>query len=157
MRVELLGVTAFDEKGVQTGLMPVELLDTFWPRIEELLDKLPHTWEGYTKNYFYDAISAHKVQVWLAAKDEKIRFCLFTRVGQLPAYRTLELFWASGEGMPDQAAPTLEAVLDEFAVRQGCTEIQVIGRRGWEKILKKWGFRHMATVWSRPVVDRRAH
>lgn len=157
LRLEVEGFTATDGNGVKTGLMPTELLDLFWPNIEVMLDRLPHTWEGWTKQSLYEAAAAGNIQVWICAKDGQVRFVVFTKIALYPAFRSLEAFWGAGIGMLPHAGPTLEAVLEEFAAAHHCAFFDIVGRQGWEKVVAEWGFRRYATIFRRPVLDRSAH
>lgn len=157
MITELEGDYALDESGIRTGIMDPELLPVFWTRIEEMLDRIPHTWEGFTKDSLYHGISQGHIQVWLSGSESQIKFVVFTKLVDMPAHRLLEVFWAAGVGMLDKSGPTLDAILDNFAFRNACEEIVVVGRGGWEKILGNWGFRRKGVVLGRKVANRRAH
>lgn len=151
MRVEVSDYGATDERGVRTGLMPVELLGNFWPSIEQMLDKVPHTWDSLTKGGIFADIAEQRSQVWLVADGELIKFVCFTRIAVHQAYTILEVFWAAGEGMLDKAGPTLDAALEQFARSHKCREIMVIGRGGWEKLLQSWGYKKRSVILTRLV------
>lgn len=137
----------------------VELLEgstiaAYWPHIEDMLDRVPHTWPNRTKESFlHDAIGG-KLQIWCVGSYDRVRLVLFTQIAVHPATRVLEVIWACGAGMLETAGIAVDGSLEHFAELQGCSRIDVIGRSGWEKILAPWGFVRTAVILSRPVSNR---
>ena len=66
------------------------------------------------------------------------------RIVRYPRKRMLRI-WLAGGDMDSSIDAMLEAA--EFhAAQHECDGIEVVGRRGWEKVLKPYGFEHKRVV-----------
>jgi hypothetical protein len=136
------------------SLFTVEEFYRFWPQIEKMLDAVPHTWRYWSKDDMYSAITASKIQVWGMGPPNTVTIVFMTSVNVFPALRVLTLLWAAGH-FEDEMASLLDATLADYAKLNECTEIEVRGRPGWYKQLKRAGFRKDAEIWTRSVPDTR--
>lgn len=71
------------------------------------------------------------------------------RVVEYPQKRVL-LIWLYGGEMASNMEGVLGAA-DFHAEEQDCTEVMVIGRRGWERALKPHGFAHQGVVLTKGI------
>ncbi len=141
-----------ERNGYRASLLSEEQFDQFWPPIEEMLDLLPHTWEDLTKASIFERAHNGSLQVW-GVGDENIRMVLFSQIARYSNGSVLQVIWGAGEGkLYESAGDAVEAALEYFAKTQFCKRIDVIGRDGWEKILRKRGFKRAAVVLSRRVI-----
>jgi len=67
--------------------------------------------------------------------------CIITELVVFPRRRVVRYWLAAGE-----LAPVLELqpAIDDWARRQGATHAVLEGRRGWERLLPRWGWRARA-------------
>ena len=84
------------------------------------------------------AITMGTMQLW-PNKDG----CAVTEVLVYPRKKVLHVFLAGGKmsailDMQDSAA--------EWGRQQGCTAMTIAGRRGWERVLGKIGYKHQFTT-----------
>ena len=71
------------------------------------------------------------------------------RLGEYPQKRVL-LIWLYGGEMASNIEGVLEAA--EFHAEQlECTELMIVGRRGWERVLKPHGFVHQGVVLTKGI------
>lgn len=134
-------------------LEPVKVV-ACWPQIEDMLLRVPHTWTQHTVEGLLQGAAQGRIQVWLVGSFEQVNLVMFTQVAVHQTMKVLEVFWTMGLGMLKVAGVAVDGALEHFAAEQGCSEIRVIGRGGWEKILAPWGFKRIAVVLSRPVIER---
>lgn len=90
------------------------------------------------------------MQVWGVGPPPKATLIIFTMINIHPTMKVLALPWAAGRfevGME----PLIDATLTGYARLNGCEEIEIRGREGWEMKLKSCGFKREAIVWTRPV------
>jgi hypothetical protein len=82
-------------------------------------------------------IEAGKYQFWAGASAAAV-----TNIND--GSKILELLYAGGDiaSLVNELLPTLYA----FSEIQRLTKVMVIGRKGWERVLKSEGYRHGATV-----------
>tara|TARA_R110000824_G_scaffold123440_1_gene281280 strand:- start:202 stop:591 length:390 start_codon:yes stop_codon:yes gene_type:complete len=73
------------------------------------------------------------------------------KLGEYPQKRVL-VIWLYGGEMASNIEGVLEAA--EFHARElDCTELMIVGRRGWERVLKPHGFVHQGVVLTKDVGD----
>lgn len=154
---EALGLQVEDTRsGYTVSLMEPERFTHYWPHIEQMLDRVPHTWEDLTKEAIYSRALSETLMVWAVDDGDLIRVVLFTQVANYAAGRVLEVIWAcGGDGHLERALDAVDTIFEEFARMQDCRRIDVLGRGGWERVLHGRGFKRSAVVLSRPVVEHR--
>lgn len=134
-------------------MSPMELA-VWWPRIEQMLQMTPHTWEGMTIEQFEEDAKNGNIQVWGSGTYEKIELVYFTHLVQMPAAKVLRAIWCCGEGI-EKMASAINASLEQFAMEHQCTDIDVVGREGWKKILSPLGYEKRAVRFTRPIKQKR--
>jgi hypothetical protein len=73
------------------------------------------------------------------------------RLGDYPQKKVL-LIWLYGGEMASNIEGVLEAA--EFHAEElECTELMIVGRRGWERVLKPHGFVHRGVLLTKDVGD----
>ena len=137
--------------GWEANLLPNTHIDHYWENISQMLDRVPHTWEGWTKEVLYERALDGDIQVWGIGTKEAHRAFMFTQIAAWPTKRILEVIWYCGTGTLDDGLDILDAMGTRFAQIQGCTHIEIIGRKGWEPVAKARGFRVLSTRYSRRV------
>lgn len=122
----------------------------FWPQLETMLDRVPHTWRHWTKEHICQVVSSDLIQVWGIGPPPLATLIMFTSVNVYPTMRVLTVMWAAGK-FDNGMIPLVDTTLDGYARLNGCEEIEVRGRMGWESKLKVVGFKREALVWTRHV------
>jgi hypothetical protein len=147
-------IAAFDAKtGYQVELLEGEKFERFWPHIANMMQKVPHTWENFTLDSVYQRAKRSNLQVWAGGVGRKATLIFFTQIAIHATGKNLEVFWGCGEGGLDKGLDVLDAAMDNFAQVQGCRDILVIGRPGWEKRFAPYGFKKVSITLSRPVTN----
>lgn len=140
---------------VQAGMMGPKELDRFWPNLQGALEGCPEIWEATeTIESLRFKLLTGNLQAWAVGSGGTAEMVAFTQVVQHAKGATLQILWAakSGTSTPLLACLTkLEAVLERFADSQGCETVQIFGRPGWERILRRFGCEFEQIVLSRPV------
>jgi hypothetical protein len=134
--------------------LTVEEFHQFWPGIESMLDKVPHTWRHWTKDYIVSAVEVGALQVWGIGPPPIAVLTFFTQVGVYPAMKVLHIVWAAGT-FHREMLPLMDASLTNYARLNECSAIEIRGRRGWNPHLKAIGFRRESENWMRPVQNVR--
>lgn len=134
-------------------------LDHYWEKIEVELDAEPELWNrSYSKEELHSAILAGHVQVFAVADEECIRIVFFTRALVDPdqSAMTLHLFWMRGVGLLE-FLPLINLALDDVAQQFGCEKVRITGRKGFERVLKPLGARHLYSTFERAVSARKGN
>jgi len=74
--------------------------------------------------------------VLIAVENKEIIACMISQFATYPQKRVLRIIFISGEGM-DRWIENFPMV-ENFALMNGCTFLEVWGRKAWVKILKDW-------------------
>lgn len=135
--------------------MPPEEFVRYWPDIQREMDKVPHIWETWwTKEHIFHSVMCGQFQVWAAGHDGSVRMFLVTQIANYPAARILTSILMLGNSL-DASIDALWAALEQFARQQECDRVEVVGRKGFERKLAKYGLRPQSIVLGCPVSQLR--
>ena len=119
------------------GLVPPEQIPYVWEKVEEhLLRMAPHSEGELEPDDFFDSLTDGDMQLWLAIENKEIIACMISQFATYPQKRVLRIIFISGDGM-DRWIENFPMV-ENFALMNGCTFLEVWGRKAWVKILKEW-------------------
>lgn len=126
-----------------------------WPRIEMALDVDPSLWNtAWTKDDLLAQVVAGHVQVWVVELDGFYTMILMTQIYTNFVSKTLQIFWAYGEDM-FRALDLMSDVFDDFGATYGCTKLEIVGRKGFERVLRPFGFEPKFTSYERDIAVKR--
>lgn len=112
-------------------------INEFWNDIEPHLARCTRYSEGELepedfKTYLLD----EQMQLWIAIDDEKIIASMVTQIIIYPQKRVLRIIAIAG-GEMERWISFLPG-LEELAMDQGCSAMEVWGRKGWLKVLEEY-------------------
>ncbi len=124
----------------------VEEIDLHWPVILEWVElALDRTGVGGTIDEIYSDLSFGLKQLWLVGDGFAITSLIDTRRG-----KTLMVNFIGGNNL-ESWLHELYLGIDRVAKYQGCDKIAGYGRRGWERLLRSYGFKTEIVIVSRDV------
>ena len=130
-------------------------IEHYWTNLEDMLQRVPHTWEEYTLESLHDLAMNQHIQVWSVGTKTQVKMFIFTQIAVFPAMKILKIMWGAGTGVLDEAEEVVDATLERFAQLNGCARMDLLGRRGWRKKACREASRRLAVVLSRPVPPER--
>lgn len=104
-------------------------------------DALSYSGGTHTFEDVVDGVTSGRMQLWPAERG-----CAVTEIVVYPKKRVLHVFLAGGE------METIVSMIDsatEWGKAQGCTSMTISGRRGWERVLGRHGYKPVMTVLER--------
>lgn len=104
-----------------------------WPDIAGLLEKAVAK-GGYCWGEVAEDLNSGKAQLWLTVEDKPVA-AMVTRIDG----DTLEV-WLAGGAVLSGSVPHLETAI-EASRGAGTTNGRVIGRKGWARVLRGYGWR----------------
>lgn len=116
----------------QMCLLNSEQLLLHWGKIEAKMDADIQFNRFFTKNFILERLQEGSAQLWTAGSD----LVIVTQVVNGARCRSLQIIWANGTGL-DQLLPTIWEVLNCYAQMVECQRIELFGRPGWERKLRK--------------------
>lgn len=132
------------------GMVEGPDLERFWPNVDDMMQKLPHTLGHLTRDEIRAAVYSGSMQLWGCGPKPDCTFIIITNVAFFPSKNVLMVGWGAGE-FRKEMLPVLDATLNNYADMMQCAEIEVHGRSGWAKALKEIGFKQSKVVLSRQV------
>jgi len=90
-----------------------------------------------------EAILDGRMQIWLAPDS-----CAVTEIVRYARKKVLNVFLVGGD--LDQIVGGLDRAI-AWAKQQGCESVTLSGRRGWERVLSKYGFSPVLVVMERNI------
>jgi hypothetical protein len=119
-------------------LSPQEVL-RLWPTIEQDVAKaLVHGIDELTPFDICRQALDGKIQVWLTVDTDKNIVCTTTtRFLSYPGTKALQIITCTGTGRRWEEFFHQHRAVEDFAKAQGCTSIQVWGRKGWSRRLNR--------------------
>lgn len=89
--------------------------------------------------------SKNELQVWAAVTSDKIVGLASTQVIEYPQVKALRVVTVSGANIEDWVGQLIET-FEMFCREQGLSRIEAVGRRGFVRLLKPFGFKEAYTV-----------
>jgi|ETNmetMinimDraft_32_1059908.scaffolds.fasta_scaffold206299_1 hypothetical protein len=121
--------------------VPLSHLDSVWPHVVDFANEaLEYSFGQYDLEDIYEEIRSRSSVLWVVMDGtsenlEVIAVCTTKRV-EYPRTTSLLIHMLSGEGLA-QYGKTLLHELTEYGRATKCTHLEMYGRPGWSKLLRK--------------------
>ena len=85
---------------------------------------------------FLDSLVGGEMQLWVVVEEKEVIACMISRFANYPQKKVFRIVFVGGEGMEKWLE--FLPIIEDFALMNGCTFIEVWGRKAWLRILKDW-------------------
>jgi hypothetical protein len=134
---------------------PSDQIDLQWPLLLRfLLPAIEGTNGRWLPDDVLEAIRSGGMQVWLIAEGTTLYGVGVTRIVVYPQLKALECMWLGGVEA-ERWIRELDRVVCEWAAEQGCSRLEMIARKGWERMGRPIGFVPRFVVFEKEVDDGR--
>ena len=100
---------------------------------------------------FIEPLSTGEMQLWVAYEDnDNIHAAMVTQFIQYPQKKILRIISLAGQDFKE--IKNFQSMIEGFAIRYGCTAIEMWGRKGWKKLLPDW--KDSYTVYTKELQHR---
>ena len=124
--------------GVRAHLLSPEDIPYVWEDIEPLLAKVSKHTEGeMLPEDFMTPLEEGLMQLWVAIEEKNIIAAMVTQIVPYPQKKTLRVIAIAGSDFKGLYA-RFNDMIEGFAVRVGCSSMELWGRKGWKKLLPDW-------------------
>ena len=104
-----------------------------WEEVAPLLDKVQEHTEGEVESEdFLEPLTHGDMQLWIATEDKNLHSVMITQIIPYPQKQVLRVISLAGSDF--KKLSQFQAMLESFAIRTGCTSLELWGRRGWRKL-----------------------
>ena len=120
----------------KVALVSTENIPTIWDNVIPLLELSQNGERELSIDDFFESLMEERMHLWIALEGKELLACMITQFATLPQKRVLRIIFLGGEGM-DKWIDHMHMV-EDFALMNGCTSLEVWGRKAWLRILKDW-------------------
>ena len=117
-------------------LVSPENIPTIWDNVIPLMELSQTGEHELSIDDFFESLMEERMHLWIALEGSELLACMITQFATHPQKRALRIIFLGGEGM-DKWIDHMHMV-EDFALINGCTSLEVWGRKAWLRILKDW-------------------
>jgi len=111
-------------------------LGIVWTNVSHLLRKTEDY--GSDTNHIWNSLNAGIWRLWIYEQDDRILAAATTSFVRYPAGKMLRIETVGGVDMSEWLDEITK--LEHFAMKNGCIGMDIFARKGWEKVLKPYGY-----------------
>ena len=108
-----------------------------WEEVDPLLDTVKEHTEGELEtDDFLEPLTHGDMQLWIATEGSTVHGVMVTQLIPYPQKKILRIISLAGENFEELRE--FQEMIEAFAVKTGCTALEMWGRKGWKKLLPDW-------------------
>ena len=137
--------------------IPSSNLDDVWSLVKkDISDALSYSGNHTDAQFVYDCVKENKMQLWVVwDKDksttvEKYYGVVVTEIVKRKLIQSCNIFIVTGRHR--QQWQHLINVLEDFAIENNCTNMELIARKGWQRIMEQFDYKQTHVVLEKPII-----
>ena len=108
-----------------------------WEEVAPLLDTVKEHTEGELEtDDFLEPLTHGDMQLWIATEGSTVHGVMVTQLIPYPQKKILRIISLAGDNIEELRG--FQELIEAFAVKTGCTALEMWGRKGWKKLLPDW-------------------
>jgi IS1 family transposase len=139
--------------------IPSSNLDDVWSLVKkDISDALSYSGDHTDAQFVYDCVKENKMQLWVVwDKDksttlEKYFGVVVTEIVKRKLIQSCNIFIVTGKHR--QKWQHLISVLEDFALKNNCTNMELIARKGWERIMEQFKYKQTHVVLEKSITNK---
>jgi len=139
--------------------IPSSNLDDVWSLVKkDISEALSYSGNHTDAQFVYDCIKEKKMQLWVVwDKDksttlEKYYGVVVTEIVKRKLIQSCNIFIVTGKHR--QKWQHLISVLEDFAIENNCTNMELIARKGWQRIMEQFDYKQTHVVLEKPIKQK---
>ena len=140
--------------------IPSSNLDDVWNLVKkDISEALSYSGNHTDAQFVYDCVKENKMQLWVIwDKDksttlEKYYGVVVTEIVKRKLIQSCNIFIVTGRQR--QKWQHLINVLEDFAIENNCTNMELIARKGWEKIMEQFDYKKTHVVLEKQITNKK--
>ena len=140
--------------------IPSSNLDDVWSLVKkDISDALSYSGDHTDSQFVYDCVKEKKMQLWVVwDKDkpttlEKYYGVVVTEIVKRKLIQSCNIFIVTGRHR--QQWQHLINVLEDFAIENNCTNMELIARKGWQRIMEQFDYKQTHVVLEKPIINKK--
>ena len=137
--------------------IPSSNLDDVWSLVKkDISEALSYSGNHTDSDFVYDCVKENKMQLWVVwDKDksttlEKYYGVVVTEIVKRKLIQSCNIFIVTGRHR--QQWQHLISVLEDFAIENNCTNMELIARKGWQRIMEQFDYKQTHVVLEKPII-----
>ena len=137
--------------------IPSSNLDDVWNLVKkDISEALSYSGNHTDADFVYDCVKENKMQLWVVwDKDkpttlEKYYGVVVTEIVKRKLIQSCNIFIVTGRHR--QQWQHLISVLEDFAIENNCTNMELIARKGWQRIMEQFDYKQTHVVLEKPII-----
>jgi hypothetical protein len=124
-------------KTLKAQIVAPEDVAYIWERVAPLLDEAQEHTEGEVESDdFLESLTHGDMQLWIATEENELHSIMITQIITYPQKRVLRIISIAGSDF--KRLYQFNEMVESFAIKTGCTSLELWGRKGWKKLLPDW-------------------
>ena len=139
--------------------IPSSNLDDVWNLVKkDISEALSYSGNHTDAQFVYDTLKEDKMQLWVVwDKDkpttlEKYYGVVVTEIVKRKLIQSCNIFIVTGRHR--QKWQHLISVLEDFALDNQCSNMELIARKGWEKIMEQFNYKRTHVVLEKSITQK---
>ena len=139
--------------------IPSSNLDDVWSLVKkDISEALSYSGNHTDAQFVYDTLKEDKMQLWVVwDKDkpttlEKYYGVVVTEIVKRKLIQSCNIFIVTGRHR--QQWQHLISVLEDFALENNCTNMELIARKGWQRIMEQFDYKQTHVVLEKPIKQK---
>ena len=140
--------------------IPSSNLDDVWSLVKkDISEALSYSGNHTDAQFVYDCIKEKKMQLWVVwNKDkpttlEKYYGVVVTEIIKRKLIQSCNIFIVTGKHR--QKWQHLISVLEDFALENNCTNMELISRKGWQRIMEQFDYKPTHVVREKQITNKK--
>jgi len=122
---------------LKAHLIQPEDIQYVWEEVVPLLKKVTRHTEGELEpEDFFKPLTFGEMQLWIAIERDNIEAAMVTQKIEYPQKTILRIISLAGEDF--EKIRGFQNMVESFAIKTGCSALEMWGRKGWKKLLPDW-------------------
>ena len=122
-----------------------------WEEVARLRNRVKEHSEGEADpDDFLEPLTHGHMQLWIATEDKQMHSAMITQIIVYPQKKVLRVISIAGSDF--KRLYEFNDMVESFAIKTGCSGMELWGRRGWKKLLPDWESNYI--VYSKDLKHR---
>jgi hypothetical protein len=140
--------------------IPSSNLDDVWSLVKkDISDALSYSGNHTDAQFVYETVKQNKMQLWVIwdkdkeATIDKYYGVVVTEIVKRKLIQSCNIFIVTGKHR--QKWQHLISVLEDFAVENNCTNMELIARKGWQRIMEQFDYKQTHVVLEKQITNKK--
>ncbi len=140
--------------------IPSSNLDDVWSLVKkDISEALSYSGNHTDAQFVYDCIKESKMQLWVVwdknkeATIDKYYGVVVTEIIKRKLIQSCNIFIVTGRHR--QKWQHLISVLEDFATDNDCTNMELIARKGWQRIMEQFDYKQTHVVLEKQITNKK--